>query len=81
MIGYGSVGSVAMLNVWIDSRKGTARDSLYLLREAEGMMAGLGAKIICLPVAQTSPFLPHVERLGYTPLGWASYNLKRLNQG
>jgi len=78
IIGYGSIGSVMMLNVWIHSQKGRARDSLTCLREAERLATEQGQTLICMPCAQNSPFIPHIRKLGYTPLGWSSFNLKRL---
>lgn len=78
IVGYASIGSILMLNTWVHSKKVDARDSLEMLNMCENVAAALGQKTICLPVDLKSPFYPHVERLGYTRLGNASFNLKHL---
>jgi hypothetical protein len=80
IVGYASLGMVTVLNTWVHSRHVTARDSVMLLREGEKLLAKTGAKVVCLPVAPNSPFLPFVEKLGYTRLGWAGYNLKQIGE-
>jgi hypothetical protein len=78
IVGYGSIGSVPMLNTWVHSKHVNKFESLRLLREAETMLAEGGAKFVILPVAASSPFRKFVGKLGYTTLGDASYNIKRL---
>ena len=78
IVGYGSIGAVPMLNVWVHSRKVNKFESVRLLHEAEQMLAKGGAQFVILPCANDSPFRKYVGKLGYTELGNASYNLKRL---
>lgn len=78
IIGYGSIGNVAVINAWMDSKTAKAADSVRMLREAEERCRAMGFEYACLPVSEHSPFLPLVERLGYSNMGWASYNLKNL---
>lgn len=76
IVGYASIGAIMLVNCWVDSRQVRARESASLLNVVENIAAEKGAQAIALPVAEQSPFYPHIERLGYTPLGWASYNVK-----
>ncbi len=78
IVGYASVGSVPMLNCWVHSKHVNKHESVRLLRECEDMLAERGAQFCILPVAENSPFRPYVNKLGYTTLGSASYNLKQL---
>ena len=78
IIGYGSIGTVPMLNVWVHSTKVNKFESLRLLREAEAIAKAQGAAYVIMPVSEESPFRPYVARMGYTTLGSASYNLKKL---
>ena len=77
IIGYGGiVPNVAMVNVWIDSRKAQARDSVYCLNVVENLAFATGAKRIVMPCSEQSPFFPYMERFGYRRLGVSSVNLK-----
>lgn len=78
IVGYASLGSIAVVNVWLDSRRVTAFDSLRLLRASEEEARRLGLKQYLMPCAHTSPFYPHMERLGFKRLGFTSLNWKGL---
>jgi len=78
VVGYGSLGAVPMLNVWVHSAHVNKFESVRLLRQAESMLAALGARMVILPVDENSPFRKYVTKLGYKNLGNASYNLKIL---
>lgn len=79
IVGYGSLGAIRLVNVWVHSRKVNKFESVRLLREAEEILRGHGAGVVCMPCDQKSPFRPFMPRLGYAPLGHALYCLKNLN--
>jgi len=76
LVGYASIGSVPMVNVWLDSKRVKALDSLRLLRAGEVLARDLGVRQYLMPCAHTSPFFPHMERLGFKRLGFTSLNWK-----
>jgi len=78
VVGYASIGSIPLFNVWLDSRKVQALDSLRLLKNAEAMARQMGVRQYLMPCAHTSPFHPHMERLGFTRLGFSELNWKRI---
>lgn len=78
VIGYVSLGTVAMLYAWMDRTQATARESFAAWTLAEAQMKRDGHTAVCLPVEATSPFGPFVNRRGYATLGSANFNLKEL---
>jgi hypothetical protein len=76
LVGYASIGSIPVVNVWLDSQRVKAIDSLRLLRAAEQASRDMGIRQWLMPCAHTSPFYPHMERLGFKRLGFASLNWK-----
>lgn len=78
VVGY--LGVLPMFNVWLHSDRMSARDSFTVIREMErlGRLAGHG--LICVPCAESSPFRPYMERLGYQCLGQSTLNLKKLKR-
>lgn len=78
IVGYGSIGGVMLVTAWVHTGKVRARDSWGLLNTAENLAAGLGAAQIALPCAESSPFHPFLDGLGYARLGATTFNLKKL---
>lgn len=78
LLGYVSLGGATVLNAWVDSRRVSARESLFALNVVENLAAASGVKRLLLPVAENSPFFPLVGRLGYAALGKATLNWKEL---
>ena len=76
VVGYASLGSIAVVNVWLDSQRVKALDSLRLLKQAESVAKATGLRQYLMPCAHTSPFLPHMERLGFTKLGYTCLHWK-----
>ncbi len=79
IVGYGSVGAVPMLFVWVHSQKVSARESRGLLNLGENLMAlQYKGPFICCPCTAESPFFPFMRRLGYQSVGEAGFFLKRI---
>ena len=79
VVGYASIlAPVALVNVWLHSQKVHARDSLHLLKVGETLAAETGASAVLFPCSVDSPFIGHMERLGFERLGASTLNLKLL---
>ena len=76
IVGYGSVGGMPMMVLWVKSGEVKARESMHLLATGEAIAASLGMKQICVPVVPKSPFYELMPQLGYTQLGEARFNVK-----
>jgi hypothetical protein len=76
--GYGSLGGIPVLNVWLDSRKVHARESLVLLNAAEAILANAGVRGVLMPCAENSPFKPYMQKLGYAELGETVMHIKQI---
>lgn len=77
IVGYGSINNTPMVNVWLHSKRIAPRDSIQLLGIAEALASSQGLKHIVMPCADTSPFFPMMEKLGFERLGFTSLNVKR----
>lgn len=78
IVGYASLGNVAVLNTWVCRGRVNKHESTRLLKEGERMLGQQGFEWVCLPVAKESPFRKFVKRLGYIVLGESGYNIKRV---
>ena len=78
IIGYASLGAVPLLLTWVHSAKVRSRESLGLLNLAENLVAAAGARLVCTPCTQESPFRPYMEGLGYAYIGESGLFLKPL---
>jgi hypothetical protein len=76
--GYGSLGNVALLNLWSHTQRMTARDSITLLREMEAAAAHAGYPAVCVPVTADSPFRKLMARLGYNYVMESGFFLKNV---
>lgn len=78
VVGYGSIGGLMLLNVWVATGQVRARESAYLLNLAENIARDRGAKGICVPCSPASPFSGYMAGMGYTELGLAKWHVKGL---
>jgi hypothetical protein len=69
IVGYGSLGGLPTLHLWLDSHKVHAADSLRLLETAEALLADKNVRQVLVPCSEQSPFAQHMERLGFKKLG------------
>lgn len=76
IVGYASIGALALVNVWAHSQRLRARESLTLLNLVENVAHALGQRTVCMPCAEQSPFRPLLPGLGYKNLGSASFHVK-----
>lgn len=65
IIGYLSLGAMPVIQSWFDSKAGHALDSLKMIEMGEAIIASQGAVAYQVAVSESSPFAPHMERLGY----------------
>jgi len=69
IIGYLSLGAMPVVQSWFDSKSGHVLDSLKMIEMGEAVIASQGAAAYQVAVSENSPFAPHMERLGYKPVG------------
>lgn len=69
IIGYLSLGAMPVVQAWFDSQSGHALDSLKMIEMGEAIFDTQGVKQFCVGVSESSPFAPHMERLGFKELG------------
>lgn len=69
IIGYLSLGAMPVVQSWFDSKTGHVLDSLKMIEMGEVVMASQGVTAYQVAVSESSPFAPHMERLGYKPVG------------
>lgn len=79
IVGYASVNlRPAIVFVWMDSRRNSARDSVTALRSMEDYLRMSGVTDYLMPCAPSSPYLAHMGKLGFKEKGpclWFSRNL------
>lgn len=69
LIGYAGIFSTPVLMWWLDSKKGTARDTLDLLKQIEDLARSRKVGRYVTICSQESPYFKHMNRLGYTKMG------------
>lgn len=69
VVGYGSLGGMPTMHVWMDTRHTNALDSVRMLEHAEVAWREKGVRHVLVPCSENSPFAPHMERLGFRRLG------------
>ena len=78
IVGYGSIGAVQYMGVWLDSKRVNAMQSVKLLKQAETLAKEAGVNQVLMPCDPRSPFAPYMPKLGFQQLGTAIFNLKTL---
>ena len=79
IIGYASIGSIPMINIWLDSHKQRPRDAITALNMIENEAARMGYRVVAVPCWEKSPFRKLMERFGYKFLmesGWFTKKLR-----
>lgn len=69
IIGYMSLGGLPTVQAWFDSTHKHAADSLKMIEHAETVMREQGVRVYAVCCADSSPFNPHMQRLGFRFLG------------
>lgn len=77
IVGY--LGIATSVLVWMDTEQTNVRDSANVLNFFENFLAMREAGIIQVPVVGNSPYLPFMEKVGYSNLGSATMFFKNLN--
>ena len=78
IVGYFSLNGLPTIRAWFDTKNKHAADSLKMIEHGETLVRETGAPLYCIGVAEDSPFLPHMERLGFTKLGTQTVWIKQL---
>lgn len=69
----GAISFIPMALVWMHTQRNKIRDSLAVKTFLENHVASNGARYLCLPCVQSSPYFPFMEQWEYVNVG--SYNL------
>ena len=79
LVGYACVSmQPAVVFVWMDSQRNTARDTVTALKSLDDFMRMSGVQGYLMPCAPGSPYFAHMERLGFVPKGQAEWFQKNL---
>lgn len=78
IVGYFSLCITPLVNVWFDSKKLNARDSLNAISVIENIARLSGFKELVVPCQEQSPFFKLMNKMGYTDLGPTHMTRKEL---
>lgn len=67
IIGYLSISQTVIC--WIDSKRGTARDTIETIGIVDAILNDRGIKQWMIPCQHNSPYFNHMEKLGFKPMG------------
>ena len=81
IVGYVSVCATPIVNVWLDSKKVQALDSVRLLTRLEQRLEAEGLRQYIMPCAKDSPFFKRMVRLGFRAVAENVWFLKQLTKG
>jgi hypothetical protein len=76
--GYLSLGSLPTVQAWFDTQHKHAADSIRMIEHGETIIREQGHPAYAVCVAETSPFQPHMERLGFKLMGTTQIWIKEL---
>ena len=78
VVGYCSFGGAPLIHWWLDSKKGTAMDTLRLHKEWEANMKESVVKAYQIACSPDSPYADKMEKLGYKFIGNTNLYIKKL---
>lgn len=76
--GYLSLGGLPTVQAWFDSHHKHAADSLKMIEHGETILREQGHRAFAVCCAETSPFQPHMERMGFKLVGLTQVWIKEL---
>lgn len=65
IIGCASIGTIPFVNVWLDSQRVKARQTVRIISRLEEIALGRGFTLVAVPCAESSPLFGCMERFGY----------------
>jgi len=69
VIGAFSICSIPYVATWMHTKRAEAGDSMAALASLNDGLRFTGRKAYVLPCSESSPFFPHMARLGFDRLG------------
>ena len=72
LAGYASIGALTPINTWFHTKRMKARDSIVAISSLENMVRCNGGNGLIVPLSDNSPFLPVMDRLGFSNIGRAN---------
>lgn len=79
-VGYVSVCSMPVVNVWVHSQKTSALENVRTLKAVEAALRANGITEYVMPCADDSPFFEKMQRLGFSKIGQTTLFVKRLDE-
>lgn len=68
IVGAMGINSTPLLTLWMHRQKTSAFDSIAVLDRVADFMRFTGRTAYAAPCARTSPFYPHLQKLGFREL-------------
>ena len=78
IVGYASIGAVPLVHWWLHREKGTAMDTVRVLKQGEEIIKSRGYDRYQVLCSDDSPYLPKMGKLGYTGIGKTNLFMKGL---
>lgn len=79
IVGYWSVSGIPHVHLWHDSQKVTPRDSCILRNMMDTKISDLGYATYIMYCEDKSPYMPHVEKLGFHTIGKTNLLTRRID--
>ena len=78
LIGYASIGGIITVHWWLDTEKGTAMDTLRIMKTWEDNLREQGITHYQMLCSDSSPYLSKMKKLGYSFVGKSNLFIKEL---
>ena len=78
IVGYASVGGMPLVHWWLDTKKGTAIDTVRIQKECEKALKNTGVNVYQILCSNESPYILVMEKLGYKLLGQSNLYVKEI---
>jgi len=81
IVGYLSIGAIPTVNLWMDSERVKASDSIAVLGQLDAIMDDSGIATYFMPCDEKSPYYRVMEKLGFEPIFKSVLHIKNLMRG
>lgn len=76
--GYLSHGAIPTVHVWLSTKKIDSRDTVHILPMMEQIAMEKGSQYMCMPCADSSPYISYMAKFGYANLGHMNFFVRKL---
>lgn len=78
--GYLSIGGITTVNVWLDSEKMKAPDTINALGQLDAILENAGVENYFMPCSEDSPFFQVMDKIGFRKIFKTVMHLKSLRR-